>query len=136
MCLKKILWPPYHVCLGRDFACTRVLTASWEDMGFRFWMRKQRDHLKLLMRISNSFLFLFYKQIELWKFWASQGFDWKLYDKLKQNFENVLIYLRLFLCQVTLFETWGGNITQIQHVLFTISGWCFVGIKYLSIVMI
>ena len=58
--------------------------ASWPCL-------KQGDHLKLklLMRISNPFLFLFWQQIELWKFWASQGFDWKLYDKLKQDYKNV-----------------------------------------------
>ena len=59
--------------------------ASWPCL-------KQGDHLKLklLMRISNPFLFLFWQQIELWKFWASQGFDWKLYDKSKQDYKEII----------------------------------------------
>ena len=52
--------------------------------------------------------------------WDDPGFSqiWALYDS---GSNLTLIWLR-FDTQVTLFESWSGTLTQVQHVLFTISG--------------
>lgn len=52
--------------------------------------------------------------------WDDPGFSqiWALYDS---DLTQGPIWLR-FDTQVTLFESWSGTLTQVQHVLFTISG--------------